>query len=38
MAVLSGTATVVGSALMLSVKAKVHSVCFEGATTKAEPR
>jgi hypothetical protein len=34
----SGIATVVGSSLMLSVKAKVRSVCSEGATTNAELR
>jgi hypothetical protein len=37
-AVQSGTAAVVGSSLMLSVKAKVRSVCCEGATTNAELR
>lgn len=32
----AGTATVIGSPVMLSVKAKVRSVCSEGTTTKAE--
>lgn len=34
----TGTATVVESALMLSVTAKVRSVCSEAATTNSELR